>query len=757
MAVNCLAVGSTSTSSHCHYEVQTLQRLVQYSPQSANEVRRLLGDTMMHFAPDARATTRLLSKLAKAGKSEAALAFLQCCQEVGLEANVFHFAAVLRAFAQSSGWDAALVLLGDMEQKSVRSNVIAQSCAITACEKGGKWVEALVLLKSMRSSTMELDTVAVNSVISACEKAGLWQLALRLLSVLQEDSLEASCVSYSAAISACEKGTAWTQALNLLDAMATESIQVNTISCSAAISACARKGEWTQALQILNQMARMEVAINEVALSGVVSACEKASAWLEAMALLQASRPMSVSPDTIFFCAAITACANRGEWAQALGLLHSMDQAVVAKNLITFNAVISACHEGGEWQKALDLFETCASARLKRDIVTYNATIGACGQGYGDARSHWFVGASVELGGRGMIYEATDHCCQSLERALYPLPIEQPPVLHWVGLAAEVCQLSAHRIHAGLYPQQPFREIPLGEDVSAAEFLQELELPTVDKVYVKVPHGYPEEVLEYLTERLGGDVLPDMVELLCRTRLWYLEYKDTIEELGLKELALIPELFRTFHGKVARCAMASIHVDGMPVMSCAELWRWVKLRGDFAVISLLADAIRKVTLHPDEALTEGERKIVGSVGQGAVTLALNVLNQGVKRARENIVIPVRNLGVVTSFPAAEKSRKDSLQATGAQWETALWALMVAQEQNLLPTVITCNSAILGCARARSWQAALSLLGSSALHQVRPNVISYEAAALACQASASLCVLLSEVFNLGMRAAAQVRQ
>ena len=28
-------------------------------------MHRLLGDTMMHFAPDARATTRLLSKLAK--------------------------------------------------------------------------------------------------------------------------------------------------------------------------------------------------------------------------------------------------------------------------------------------------------------------------------------------------------------------------------------------------------------------------------------------------------------------------------------------------------------------------------------------------------------------------------------------------------------------------------------------------------------------------------------------------------------------
>ena len=37
------------------------------------------------------------------------------------------------------------------------------------------------------------------------------------------------------------------------------------------------------------------------------------------------------------------------------------------------------------------------------------------------------------------------------------------PMFPFLFMCCQVCQLSAHRIHAGLYPQQPFREIPLGE------------------------------------------------------------------------------------------------------------------------------------------------------------------------------------------------------------------------------------------------------------------------------------------------------
>ena len=105
------------------------------------------------------------------------------------------------------------------------------------------------------------------------------------------------------------------------------------------------------------------------------------------------------------------------------------------------------------------------------------------------------------------------------------------------------------------------------EDVASA-FLQGKDLPRSEAVYVRVPHGYPQAVLDYLVAELGGDVRGDVVELTKAgfglpesPRLWYLEYKDTIQDIGLRELTLVPGLFRAFHPGGQLRAMASIHVD----------------------------------------------------------------------------------------------------------------------------------------------------------------------------------------------------
>ena len=74
------------------------------------------------------------------------------------------------------------------------------------------------------------------------------------------------------------------------------------------------------------------------------------------------------------------------------------------------------------------------------------------------------------------------------------------------------------------------------EDVSAA-FLQGKELER--EVYVKVPNIYPAETMEPLEQFLGPGMRKDIVKLtkggfgLCESpRLWYLEYRRTLEELG---------------------------------------------------------------------------------------------------------------------------------------------------------------------------------------------------------------------------------
>ena len=130
------------------------------------------------------------------------------------------------------------------------------------------------------------------------------------------------------------------------------------------------------------------------------------------------------------------------------------------------------------------------------------------------------------------------------------------------------------------------------EDVSAA-FLQTKELPRKERIYVKVPKGYPPEVIDYLVAELGDDVRDDLVELTKggfglpeSPRLWYLEYKDTIQDLGLMEMSLLPGVFRAFHPPPRRRvrALASIHVDDTRYAgdeTAQEIWDQLRMRLKF--------------------------------------------------------------------------------------------------------------------------------------------------------------------------------
>ena len=130
------------------------------------------------------------------------------------------------------------------------------------------------------------------------------------------------------------------------------------------------------------------------------------------------------------------------------------------------------------------------------------------------------------------------------------------------------------------------------EDVSAA-FLQGKELPRKERIYVRVPRGYPQEVTEFLVSELGEDMRDDLVELTKggfglpeSPRLWYLEYKDTIQDLGLYEMSLLPGVFRAFHPPPRRRvrALASIHVDDTRYAgddTAKEIWDQLRARLKF--------------------------------------------------------------------------------------------------------------------------------------------------------------------------------
>ena len=105
------------------------------------------------------------------------------------------------------------------------------------------------------------------------------------------------------------------------------------------------------------------------------------------------------------------------------------------------------------------------------------------------------------------------------------------------------------------------------EDVTAA-FLQGHKLPPEREVYVRLPKGYPDYILEFIAEKLGKGFRSDVLQLTKggfglpeSPRLWYMCYKDTLEKTGMKEVKLSPGVFVAHHRDGRLRAVACIHVD----------------------------------------------------------------------------------------------------------------------------------------------------------------------------------------------------
>ena len=122
------------------------------------------------------------------------------------------------------------------------------------------------------------------------------------------------------------------------------------------------------------------------------------------------------------------------------------------------------------------------------------------------------------------------------------------------------------------------------EDVTAA-FLQGHKLPPEREVYVRLPRGYPDYILDFIAEKLGKGFRSDVLQLTKggfglpeSPRLWYMCYKDTLEKTGMRELKLSPGVFVAHHRDGRLRAVACIHVDDTRYCgdeTSQELWNQV--------------------------------------------------------------------------------------------------------------------------------------------------------------------------------------
>ncbi|CAE7261787.1 RE1 [Symbiodinium necroappetens] len=109
-------------------------------------------------------------------------------------------------------------------------------------------------------------------------------------------------------------------------------------------------------------------------------------------------------------------------------------------------------------------------------------------------------------------------------------------------------------------------------DISAA-FLQGEKLDSDRVVYIRMPRGYPDEIVEHLLQRLVGPKTGKMRRDIIRLtkggfglsespRLWYRKLKRVLLGLGLNELKLSPGTF-VLHERGELKGILTVHVDDL--------------------------------------------------------------------------------------------------------------------------------------------------------------------------------------------------
>ncbi|CAE7595563.1 EMB2654, partial [Symbiodinium natans] len=322
--------------------------------------------------------TAAISKLSKQGSIDEAMEAVHHMVQNHVQANTFHYNAVLSGCKREGRWTFALGLLSEMSRSILHPSIVTFNSVISACAESSAWQVALDVLQMVSTDHILPTAVTFNAAISACARGRESGTALSLLSMMKSHSIQQDQISFGTAIAALE-GESWQHAIHLLGCMTKALITPDVVTYSSAIAVCGSKSQWLQGLHILSHMFESQILPNQVTYGAAISACERGHEWQHALNLLSSMRGQKHNPNKIVSSAAISACEKASNWQAALSVSVGMTAAQLQLDIISCNPVIAACANGGQWQLALYLFaQMQTTASLCPDCFSYTAAVSAC-------------------------------------------------------------------------------------------------------------------------------------------------------------------------------------------------------------------------------------------------------------------------------------------------------------------------------------------------------------------------------------------
>ncbi|CAJ1333000.1 unnamed protein product [Effrenium voratum] len=340
---------------------------------------------------------------------------------LGLPLNLFHYNAMLAAYAKRRAWLGALDLASSFGRRRAQPDVVSFNSAISVCSwgmalallarlaagcrpdvftgnsclasfgSGGSWRGAAGLLAgfAFQGAAGFPDTVSWACLVNACTDT--WDQALSALAASSASGCASEVAYHSAmkAVGPLERG--WRLVSELLAQLRLRNLRLSgrtwgaasggrwrfalqmpcsQVVCGNLLAAQASDEAWRQAAASLARMPRRRLAPNEICVSSCIGAAARASAWAVAFRMFHGRRQLDeIAAGNVLLADGAAA------WRHVLGTLSAMKEMGLELSPTCGTSVAGSCAGAHAWRPAVGLLK---SFEGQLNTITCNAVLGAC-------------------------------------------------------------------------------------------------------------------------------------------------------------------------------------------------------------------------------------------------------------------------------------------------------------------------------------------------------------------------------------------
>ncbi|CAA0372208.1 unnamed protein product [Arabidopsis thaliana] len=325
---------------------------------------------------DIKACNFLMNRMTEFGKIGMLMTLFKQLKQLGLCANEYTYAIVVKALCRKGNLEEAAMLLIENESVFGYKTFINGLCVTGETEKAVALILELIDRKYLAGD--DLRAVLGMVVRGFCNEMKM-KAAESVIIEMEEIGFGLDVYACLAVIDRYCKNMNLPEALGFLDKMLGKGLKVNCVIVSLILQCYCKMDMCLEALEKFKEFRDMNIFLDRVCYNVAFDALSKLGRVEEAFELLQEMKDRGIVPDVINYTTLIDGYCLQGKVVDALDLIDEMIGNGMSPDLITYNVLVSGLARNGHEEEVLEIYERMKAEGPKPNAVTNSVIIeGLC-------------------------------------------------------------------------------------------------------------------------------------------------------------------------------------------------------------------------------------------------------------------------------------------------------------------------------------------------------------------------------------------